>query len=112
MATPLPKFQQKYEREKEKVRERKFGISAMALPKFLLPKKLTETNCGNGIAEIGKKNFVTIVTMPLPKMGGEKNVVIGLWQWHCRNRGKKICGNCGNAIAENGRGKKKVVAEI
>ena len=34
-----------------------------------------------------------------------------LWQWHCRNRGG-ICGNCGNAIAENGREKKIVVAEI
>ena len=36
--------------------------------------------------------------MPLPKQGKKK----------------KICGNCGNAIAENGREKKKriVVAEI
>ena len=33
-----------------------------------------ETNYGNAIAEIGegKKNFVAIVAMPLPKMGGEK----------------------------------------
>ena len=69
MATSLPKFQQKYEREREKVGERNFGISAMALPKFLLSKKLTETNCGNGIAEIEEKKI------------------------------------CGNAIAENGRGK-------
>ena len=53
----------------------------------------------------------------------------GMWQWHCRNRRekklqlvcgnaiteigwKKICGNCGNAIAKNGREKKIVVAEI
>ena len=49
-----------------------------------------------------------------------------LWQWHCRNRkeffffcnwligGKKknLCGNCGNAIVENGWKKKIVVAEI
>ena len=37
-----------------------------------------------------------------------------LWQCYCRNRGRKkeFCGNCGNAIAENGRGKKIVVAEI
>ena len=51
-----------------------------------------------------------------------------LWQWHCRNRREKkllqlvcgnaiaeirgkICGNCGNVIAKNGR-KKKAVAEI
>ena len=37
-------------------------------------KKLWQSNCGNAIAEIGKKNFVTIVVMTLPKMG-EKNVV-------------------------------------
>ena len=49
--------------------------------------------CDNGIAEIGKKKFVAI----------------GLWQCHCRNRGKKFCGNCGNVIAENGRKKKIVV---
>ena len=65
----MPKFQQKYEREREKVGERKFGISAMALPKFRLPKKLTETNCDNGIAKIGGKK---IVAMPLPKMGRGK----------------------------------------
>ena len=37
-----------------------------------------------------------------------------LWQCYCRNRGRKkeFCGNCGNAIAENRRGKKIVVAEI
>ena len=80
METPLLKFQQKYEREREKARERKFGISAMALPKFLLPKKLTETNCGNGIAEIGEKKFVAIVAMPLPKMGGKKKVVAEIWE--------------------------------
>ena len=37
-------------------------------------KKIWQTNCGNAIAEIGKKKFVTIVAMALPKMGG-KNVV-------------------------------------
>ena len=52
-------------------------------------KKKVEWNCGNGIAEIGGKkivaiglrqchcrnmgeNFVAIVAMPLPKMGGKK----------------------------------------
>ena len=53
----MPKFQQKYEREREKVGERKFGISVIALLKFLLPKRLTENNCGNGIAEIGEKKI-------------------------------------------------------
>ena len=28
-----------------------------------------------------------------------------MWQWHCRNKKKKI-GNCGNTIAENGEKKK------
>ena len=35
-------------------------------------KNLWQTNCGNAIAEIGKKNFVTIVAMALPKMGKKK----------------------------------------
>ena len=54
----VAEIQQKYEREREKAWERKFWISAMASPKFLLPKPADrETNCGNAIAEIGgKKN--------------------------------------------------------
>ena len=57
----LPKFNKKYEREEEKGRERKFWISATWIPKFLLSKTCypgaqMETNCGNTIAEIGKKN--------------------------------------------------------
>ena len=84
----VAEIQQKYEREREKVGERKFWISVITLPKFLLPKPADrvcavcskcevlkkETNCGNAITEIGegKKNFVVIVAMPLPKMGGEK----------------------------------------
>ena len=60
----IAEIQQKYEIEREKSGERKFWISAMAPPKFLLPKPANrETNCGNEIAEIGKKN---------------------LWQCHCR----------------------------
>ena len=58
----VAEIQQKYEREREKVGERK----------FLLPKPAENQ----------------------------------LWQCHCRNREKKNCGNCGNAIAENGRKKK------
>ena len=38
-------------------------------------KKNWQTNWGNAIAEIGKKKFVTIVAMTLPKMGGGGNVV-------------------------------------
>ena len=49
-------IQQKYEREREKMGERKFWILAMASPKFLLPKSTDqETNCGNAIAENGRK---------------------------------------------------------
>ena len=78
----VAKIQQKYEREREKAGERKFWISVMWLPKFLLPKPA---------AHAQKRNQ--------------------LWQCHWRDRGrkKKICGN---AIAENGRGKKIVVAKI
>ena len=40
----------------------------------MLPKSVDwETNCGNAIAEIGKKKFMTIVAMSLPKIGGKKN---------------------------------------
>ena len=49
-------IQQKYEREREKVRERKFWISVMWLLKFLLPKL--------AICAQKKKS---IVAMPLPK---------------------------------------------
>ena len=88
----LPKFNQKYEREEEKSGERKCWISATGIPNFLCPILLTgcercalsarsekkkkknfwQTNCGNAIAEIGKKKFVTIMAMALPKMGGKK----------------------------------------
>ena len=51
--------------------------------------------CGNGIVEIGgKKKLLQLV-------GGNAIVEIG----------KNICGNYGNAIAENGR-KKKIVVTI
>ena len=77
-------IQQKYEGEREKMGKRKFWISVMWLPKFLL---LEPT------ARAQKRNQ--------------------LWQCYCRNRGrKKNCSNCGNAIAENGRENKIVVAEI
>ena len=61
----VAEIQQKYVREREKVGERKFWISVITLLKFLL----TETNCGNAIAEIGEKKFVA---MSLPKMGEKK----------------------------------------
>ena len=87
----MSKFNKKYERKEEKGGERKCWILVMWIPKFLYPipadqvwsvrgvpkvkrkkKNLWQTNCGNAIAEIGKKNFVTIVAMALPKMGKKK----------------------------------------
>ena len=65
----VAEIQQKYEREREKVRERKFWILVMWLPKFLLP-------------EPEKKKIVAIVTMSLSKTGGKKNS-------GCRNLGRK-----------------------
>ena len=53
----VAKIQQKYERERKKVEERKFWISVITLPKFLLP-KLADRK--------------PIVAMPLLKMGGKK----------------------------------------
>ena len=41
------------------------------VPKVKRKKKIWQTNCGNAIAEIGKK-IVTIVAMALPKMGKKK----------------------------------------
>ena len=48
----VAEIQQKYEREREKVGERKFWISVITLPKFLLPKPADRK---------------PIVAMPLPK---------------------------------------------
>ena len=40
-------------------------------------KKLWQSNCSNGIVEIGKKNCENlIVVMPLPKQGNKKNLAI------------------------------------
>ena len=47
------------------------GFLAMALSKYE-GKKIVQLVCGNVIAEIGEKNFVAIVAMPLPKMEGKK----------------------------------------
>ena len=48
----VAEIQQKYEREREKVGERKFWISVITLPKFLLPKPADRK---------------PIVAIPLPK---------------------------------------------
>ena len=57
----VAKIQQKYEREREKVGERKFWISVI----FLLPKSV---------------DWKSIVAMPLPKMEGKKKImVVEIW---------------------------------
>ena len=77
-ATVLPKFNKNEEREREKGGERK------------------KRNFGNTVTEI-----------PLPKILPVQLKKKQLRQRHCRKRkNKKICfGNCGNAIAENGKKK-------
>ena len=50
------------------------------------------TNCGNGIAEIGKKNCGNIIAEIVKKI----KMTNYLKQLHCRNREKKI----GNTIAQ------------
>ena len=83
-----------------------------------------QTDCGNGIAEIGKeKLWQTDCGNAIAKIGKKKIVTNWLWQWHCRNRKKKLWQtDCGNDIIEIGKkiviimamalpkmGKKKVV---
>ena len=78
----LPKFN-KSRREKEKKLEReRRGISATLLPKFLCPNSYPVL-CKKAIAAMplpkqGKKEifFLVIVAMALPKMGGEKKLLL------------------------------------
>ena len=74
----LPKFNENEEREKEKGGERKqrnFGNTVIEIP---LPKirlgQLKKSNCGNVIAEKGKK----------------KKMFWQLWQCHCQKWKKEI----------------------
>ena len=88
----------KMRREKKKKVERESrGISATLLPKFLCPKmvpgQLKKSNCGNVIAEKGKK---------------KKKI----WFGNCGNaiadnvkKKKFILANCGNPIADNAKKK-------
>ena len=74
----LSKFNKNEEREKEKGggrKQRNFGNTVTEIPlSKMLPVQLKKSNCGNAIAEKGKKKFVlAIVTMPLPKM--EKKIM-------------------------------------
>ena len=69
----MSKFNKNKEREKEKGGERKqrnFGNTVIEIPlPKMLPVQLKKSNCGNAIAEKGKKKFVlAIMAMRLPKM--------------------------------------------
>ena len=80
----VAEIQQKYEREREKVGEREcmnFGNVITEIP-------ATWSACTSGCVLCARSG------MCLKK---KKQ----LWQYHCRNRGrKKNCSNCGNAIAK------------
>ena len=85
----VAEIQQKYERQREKVGERKFWISTMTSQKFLLPKPADrETNCGNAIAEIGKKNLWQLWQCHCWKWEEKKIVVVKIT---CEELKKKKC---------------------
>ena len=93
----LPKFNKNRREKDKKVERERRGISATLLPKFLYPNScpscacvLKKSNCGNAIAEIGKK----------------RKSFFGNCGNGIAENGKKIEWNYGNVIAENGRKKK------
>ena len=76
---------------KIKSRREKFFVSTMILSRFLLPIPAAQMGARSVSArkenQMMWKNFLAIVAMPLPKMGGKKN---SLRQWHCWNKGYKF----------------------
>ena len=113
----------KMRREKKKKGERESkGISATLLPKFLCPKycpfSLKKSNCGNAIAEKGKKKICFGNCGNAIAKNGKKNYKICEWvkkkSCHVHNiftinhtwliiiSSKNLWKiNCGNGIAEN-----------
>ena len=90
----LPKFNKNEEREKEKGAERKqrnFGntVTEIPLPK-MLSGQLKKSNCGNVIAEKGKKKKICF--------GNCGNAIADNVK-----KKKNYFDNCGNPIAENGK---------
>ena len=74
----IAEIQQKLERKRYKVGERNFLFSTTPSPKFLLSIPATRVGARSVSARKenqmwGKKKKLTIVAMPLPKMGGKKN---------------------------------------
>ena len=54
-------------------------ICGNGIAKIGRKKNLLQSVCSNAITEIGGE-FVAIVAMPLPKMGGKKIVVAEIWE--------------------------------
>ena len=73
-------IQQKYERKREKVGEKKFRISVITLSKFLLPKPANRHQLWQCYGRNRGKKFVAIVAMSLPKMGGKKKKIAEIWE--------------------------------
>ena len=69
VAMPLPKFNQKDEREEEKGGERKYWISTTWILKFLCPILLPDVRGVLGVPKVKRKKKIDklIVAMPLPK---------------------------------------------
>ena len=85
-------IQQKYERDREKVGKRKFWISVIILPKFLLPKPVDRVGVKCSKCEVPKGKPI--------------------WQCHCRNRGKKILWQFWQCHCRKWKEKKIMVAKI
>ena len=110
----VAEIQQMYEREREKVGEREcmnFGNVIIEIPaaRSACPDVLKKkTNCGNAIAEIGKKKFCGNCGNAIAEIGKKKRnfflVIVAMALLKMEK--KKIEWNYGNVIAENGRKKK------
>ena len=69
----MPKFNKKYEREEEKGRREKMLNFGNVNTEIYLPNSCySGMKCAWSAQSEKKKKFVTIVVMPLPKMGGKK----------------------------------------
>ena len=93
----LPKFNKNRREKEEEFWQHCYRNSSAQIPTHPMSCVLKKSNCGNAIAEIGKKRnfFLVIVAMALPKMeknlngimamllpkmGGKKNFVAKIWE--------------------------------
>ena len=71
--------------EKDREKEEEFRQHCYRNSSAQIPARAKKkNNCGNAIAEIGKKKNLVIVAMELPKMKKKKKNWMELWQCHCR----------------------------